>query len=300
MWSGKRFSLNGIRSCSFIKIDFCISVVILCLIIVIFSGCEDLGPEMEHDNLYDQENPEGYIARYPGYDSTFVLIGSSTIEMVWIPAGTFMMGAQAGESGANADEYPRHEVTISQGFWMGKYKVTQAQWEAVAGWEDFQWPGNPDHPAERVSHNDIMNDFLPELGNEWRLPTEAEWEYACRAGVDDQWFWWGSSYTNLSDYAWYSSNSGNQTHDVGTRTPNPWGLYDMHGNVWEWCSDWYDSDYYNTSPSTDPEGPGTGSNRVLRGGSWDYNAWYCRAAYRFYYSPSARISDIGFRLVRSE
>jgi formylglycine-generating enzyme required for sulfatase activity len=235
-----------------------------------------------------------------GDEHTFAL-GSSgeTIDMVWVPAGTFWMGAQDDETDAIHSERPRHEVTISEGFWMGKYEVTQAQWEAVMGDWDFSFDGHSNRPAEMVSHNDIMNDFLHELDAEWSLPTEAEWEYACRGGVDDEWFWWGSSYDNLGNYAWYNGNSDSQTHDVGTRDPNPWGLYDMHGNVSEWCADWYSSNYYDTSPDTDPENTTPSSDRVFRGGSWLNAAERCRAASRSDYNPSSRVTVIGFRLVRN-
>ncbi len=222
----------------------------------------------------------------------------STISMVWIPDGTFMMGAIDGEYDAGYDETPRHEVTISEGFWMGKYELTQLQWEAVTGERDFTWPGNPDRPAEAISHDDIMRDFLPELGDEWRLPTEAEWEYACRAGEDDDWFWWGSAYEYLDYHGWYYDNSDDETHDVGGKDPNPWGLYDMHGNVWEWCSDWYYSYYYESSPSVDPTGPENGAIRIARGGGWSFDASFCRSANRGYYNPSYRSSLIGLRLVR--
>ncbi|MDP8207083.1 MAG: SUMF1/EgtB/PvdO family nonheme iron enzyme [Candidatus Electryonea clarkiae] len=236
----------------------------------------------------------------PGEEQVFEL-GSTgeMITMVWIPSGSFMMGAQDDENDAQTSEYPRHQVTISEGFWMGRYEITQAQWEAIAGYENFNWPGNPELPAEEVSYNDIMNDFLPEIGNGWRLPTEAEWEYACRAGHDDSWFWWGSSYDNFGDYAWYDSNSSSQTHDVGGKTPNPWGLYDMHGNVWEWCLDWYDENYYDSSPTTDPQGAAGGTYRVLRGGSWYHVPEGCRSANRYYSAPDDRGSGIGFRVVRS-
>ncbi|MBD3166356.1 SUMF1/EgtB/PvdO family nonheme iron enzyme [bacterium] len=223
----------------------------------------------------------------PGFEQEFSLGNTGeTISMVWIPPGSFMMGAQDDEIDADSDEYPRHEVVLTEGFWMGKYEVTQAQWEAVAGYENFYWPGNPDRPAESVSWNDINDDFVrvinfaPPNGNPWRLPTEAEWEYACRAGVDDEWFWWGSSYDNLGEYAWYDDNSIGHTHDVGQKTPNPWGLYDMHGNVREWCQDRYDSGYYETSPREDPQGPATGWPRVLRGASWWAPDRWCRSAKR--------------------
>ncbi len=223
--------------------------------------------------------------------------------MVFIEGGSFRMGAQRDESYAGDDERPRHWVTISDGFWIGKYEVTQAQWLATAEYENFNWPSNPDRPAEMISHDDIMNDFLPELGNEWRLPTEAEWEFACRGGVNDEWFWWGNSYDIIGDYAWYRDNSnignGQETHDVGSKIPNPWGLYDMHGNVWEWCSDAYSHEYYTTAHVTDPENTSHGDIvRVKRGGRWDSDPEDCRAANRQYGSPSSRNFMIGFRLVR--
>ncbi|MCB2213002.1 SUMF1/EgtB/PvdO family nonheme iron enzyme [bacterium] len=231
------------------------------------------------------------------------------VTMIWIDPGTYWMGAQDGEDDAQTDEYPRHEVTISQGFWMGKYEVTQEQWEAVMGDWDFYFDGNPTHPAEQVSHNDISNDFLPSInaaepGDPWRLPTEAEWEYACRAGYDETRFWYSDDpgYTELEDYAWFSwNNDPNGTKPVGQKIPNPWGLYDMHGNVWEWCLDWYDSHYYDDCyPAvTDPQGPeGPLSHRVLRGGSWSNDPQRCRSANRGTSTPPDRRINNGFRLVR--
>ncbi len=220
------------------------------------------------------------------------------LEMIYIQEGTFMMGAQPDENDRNSDEIPRHQITISQGFWMGKFEVTQLQWETVMGNWDFYSDEGHNRPAESVSHNDITNDFLPELGVKWRLPSEAEWEYACRAGVDDEWFWWGSSYNNLRYHAWYSENSYLHTHEVGQKKSNPWGLCDMHGNVWEWCSDRYDRDYYDSSPLINPLGPDTGSASVLRGGGWDNSNRSCRAAERFRGNPSYHGYNIGFRIVR--
>ncbi len=223
------------------------------------------------------------------------------VTMVWIPAGTFQMGAQDGEQDAEANEYPHHEVTISQGFWMGACEVTQAQWEAVTGSNpsNFIWINLP---VEQVSWDDITNDFLPlinatETGDPWRVPTEAEWEYACRAGTTTRLYWGDDpSYSQIGNYAWYGNNSGSTTHFVGQKQPNGWGLYDMSGNLREWCSDWYGS--YSSGSVTDPTGPTTGSARVFRGGSWFYGAEYCRSAYRYGSLPAYRYSYIGFRLVR--
>ncbi len=226
------------------------------------------------------------------------------IDMVWIPPGSFWMGAQDNEVDAHADEYPRHQVTISEGFWMGKYEVTQSQWEAVTGYQNFNWPGNPDKPAEMVSWIEINDDFLTEINSHeinapWRLPTEAEWEYACRAGYDETWFWWGDGYEQLGNHDWYSENSDNHTHEVGQKIPNPFGLYDMSGNVSEWCSDWYGDNYYEVSPSTDPQGPGTGSLRVIRMSAWSSPDVHCRAGTRAADLPGNVSMHVGFRLVRS-
>ncbi|MFC2170739.1 SUMF1/EgtB/PvdO family nonheme iron enzyme [Calditrichota bacterium] len=247
-------------------------------------------------------------SRAAGTERDFELGNTGTqITMVWIPPGTFMMGAQDGEEDAESDEYPQHEVTISEGFWMGKYEVKQSQWEAVMGSWSFNFDGYPNRPADQVSWNDVNDDFLPEInsteaGDPWCLPTEAEWEYACRAGHDNTRFWWGddSGYGNLGDYAWYSGNSESRTHDAGETIPNPWGLYDMHGNVFEFCEDWYDGDYYLSSPTTDPNGPASGSQHVMRGSSWGSHPMFCRSANRFFINPAFRNYDYGFRLVREE
>ncbi len=217
---------------------------------------------------------------------------------VLIPAGEFMMGSENGRS----DEKPVHKVTISRSFEMGKYQVTQAQWEAVMG--DKWWAkNNPSHfkgaklPVESVSWDDAQ-EFIEKLnakndGYIYRLPTEAEWEYACRAGST------GDYAGDLDGMAWYDSNSANKTHPVGEKKPNAWGLHDMHGNVWEWCMDWYSSDYYSQSPSTDPSGPSTGSVRLVRGGSWSGDARDCRSANRDGCAPTIRGDNLGFRLVRT-
>jgi len=224
-------------------------------------------------------------------------------EMVEIPGGSFMMGSPRGEAGRDDDEGPQHQVTISS-FQMGKYEVTQAQWRAVAGLPKVKIDLNPDPtnfkgdnlPVELVSWEEAV-EFCERLsratGKTYRLPTEAEWEYACRSGTT------GPYAGDLNSMAWYSSNSGDKTHEVGTKEANGFGLYDMHGNVWEWCMDWYSGNYYNQSPSTDPVGPSTGSYRVLRGGSWLYGAQFCRSAYRNGNAPGFRYDYLGFRLART-
>ena len=213
-----------------------------------------------------------------------------------ISSGTFMMGSPNGGS----DEQPLHQVTISKGFQMGKFEVTQAQWEAVMGNNPSHFSGD-NNPVEQVSWNECQS-FISKLNKldtdyTYRLPTEAEWEYCCRAGSDTE-YCFGDDDSGLGDYAWCNSNSNSKTHPVGQKQPNDWGLYDMHGNVWEWCQDWYDSNYYDNSPGTDPQGPNSGSYRVIRGGSWSYDADYCRSAIRYGSYPDGSSLSIGLRLVR--
>jgi formylglycine-generating enzyme required for sulfatase activity/tRNA A-37 threonylcarbamoyl transferase component Bud32 len=210
---------------------------------------------------------------------------------VLLPAGEFLMG-----SATYDDEKPIHRVRLSQAFEISKYPVTQAQWQAVMGNNPSYFRG-ADLPVEQVSWNDVQG-FLQKVnasydGYLYRLPTEAEWEYACRAGST------GDYAGDLDEMGWYDQNSGNQTHIVGQKKANAWGLCDMHGNVWEWCQDWYDGEYYARSPESDPQGPESGSGRVTRGGSWGNPAACCRQSFRDFFSPDDRFGSNGFRLVRT-
>jgi len=234
-------------------------------------------------------------------EKTLDLGNGVKMELVLIPAGEFMMGSPSSESGR---EGPQHRVRITRPFYMGKYEVTQEQFEAVKGWDPSHYKG-PSNPVERVSWNDAVK-FCYRLsqrtGCDVRLPTEAEWEYACRAGSSTA-FHFGDSGSQLGDYAWNSGNSGGKTHPVGQKRPNAWGLYDMYGNVFEWCQDWYDSDYYGQSPAADPKGPSSGMDRVLRGGCWNSGAGRCRSAFRSHYlpwdPPGLTPYYVGFRVVVS-
>ena len=229
---------------------------------------------------------------------TLDLGGGVTMKLVLIPAGKFMMGSPDSEQGRQGSEGPQHEVIITKPFYMGVTEVTQAQYEAITG-------TNPSHlkdatnPVEMVSWNDAT-EFCKELSEKTRqavrLPTEAEWEYACRAGTATA-FSFGDSDSALGDYAWYTSNSGRTTHPVGQKKPNAWGLYDMHGNVWEWCAGLYGG--YPNDAVTDPKGAASGTRRVLRGGGWFGNPAHCRSASRRYDSPDNRSSRCGFRVVVS-
>lgn len=201
-------------------------------------------------------------------------------------------------STAKSDEGPPRRVTISRPFFIGKYEVTQAQFRAVMGRNPSQYEGD-DRPVERVTWGEAR-EFLRRLsamtGRTYRLPTEAEWEYACRAGSSGAWCC-GDDERTLVDYAWYDANSDGETHAVGRLRPNAWGLYDMHGNVWEWCEDWYDASAYTGASAVDPHGPGAGEYRVLRGGSYGAIAKATRSANRFYFSPEERYLASGLRVV---
>ena len=218
------------------------------------------------------------------------------IEMVWVSGGTFTMGATS-EQGSDAwdSEKPAHSVTLS-GYYIGKYEVTQAQWKAVMEDNPSRFKGD-NLPVEQVSWNDVQ-EFIRKLnqltGKKYRLPTEAEWEYAARGGGNSRGYKYSGS-DNIGSVAWYDGNSSSKTHPVGTKSPNELGIYDMSGNVYEWCSDWYGS--YNSSSRRNPKGPAGGSYRVIRSGCWHFNARFCRVSHRYdYYSPGDRRDYLGFRL----
>ncbi len=181
------------------------------------------------------------------------LRNSLGMEFVLLPAGTLQMGSSASEG--YHDEQPVHTVHLTRPFYLGKYEVTQGQWQAVMGSNPSLFTGDPNRPVENVSWNDVQ-EFIRRLNAQegatlYRLPTEAEWEYAARAGTTTRWSF-GDDASQLARYSWYSENAGGQTHPVGQLLPNPWGLYDMYGNVWEWVQDWYDAGYYEVSPAVDP------------------------------------------------
>ena len=207
-----------------------------------------------------------------------------------------MMGANSGDSGADNDEKPSHSVTLS-GYRIGKYEVTQREWLAVMG-SNPSWFKGDNLPVEKVSWNDCQA-FVQKLNNmtglSFRLPTEAEWEFAARGGNRSIGYKYSGG-DNIGSVAWYDGNSGSTTHPVGQKQGNELGLYDMSGNVWEWCSDWYDSSYYSSSPSTNPKGPSSDSSRVRRGGSWDGDARNCRVSNRYSSFPAGTNPSLGLRL----
>ncbi len=257
-----------------------------------------------------------------GATITITLPGGVKMELVHIPAGTFMMGSPWTERGRTSNE-TQHSVTLTKGFFIGKYEVTQAQWQAVMGHNPAHFTAcGGDCPVENVSWNEICggstgsdctsSSFIGRLNaylttTKFRLPTEAEWEYAARAGTNTPFFFGDDTTCRMDDcsscdtYAnnmWWCGNADNTTHPIGQKRANPWGLFDVHGNVWELVGDWWGA--YVDSPETDPTGPTSGTTRVIRGGSWLYQPQYCRSAYRYSTSPNYAHYNIGFRLARSE
>ena len=259
----------------------------------------------------------GSLATRPSDAIPLVMTNSIGMELRLIKAGSFQMGSTKSadqlatlfeaEAEDFKDEFPRHLVRISQDFRLGVTEVTQSEWQSVMNTQPWSGEKNvkegTDYPATYVSWDDAV-EFCRKLsakeGVTYRLPTEAEWEYACRAGSESM-YSFGDSPELLEEYAWFDENARDIdekfAHRVRQKRPNAWGLHDMHGNVWEWCSDWYDC--YQSSPQVDPGGPASGSFRVGRGGSWDYYAWICRSANRVRGTPDYRFSYLGFRVLRS-
>lgn len=228
------------------------------------------------------------------YANGVLTVGSVTYKFVYVAPGTFTMGATSEQENLYTDEKPAHQVTLTNGYYIGQTEVTQALWKAVMGSNPSRFKGD-NLPVEQVSWNDCQ-DFISRLnrmtGKRFRLPTEAEWEYAARGGHQSRGTQYSGAYS-IDNCAWYGDNSGNKTHPVATKQANELGIYDMSGNVWEWCQDWTGN--YSSNAITNPTGPTSGSERVCRGGSWDDFARYCRVARRN--APGYRDNYVGLRLV---
>ena len=242
------------------------------------------------------EDVDSIIVETEYAEKTPFTVNGVSFNMIAVKGGTFTMGATS-EQGDDAYSYekPTHQVTLSD-YCIGETEVTQELWQAVMGSNPSNFTGNLQRPVEKVSWNDCQ-EFIKKLnqltGKTFRLPTEAEWEYAARGGSQSKGYKYAGSNT-IGDVAWYTSNSSSTTHPVKQKQANELGLYDMSGNVWEWCQDWYDS--YSSTPQTNPAGPSSGSIRVLRGGSWNFNAWNCRVSDRNSDTPTYRIHNLGLRL----
>ena len=235
------------------------------------------------------------VATKASYSNGTLTVNGIKYSMVWVEGGTFRMGATSEQgSDAEGDEKPVHSVTLS-GYYIGKTEVTQALWKAVMGSNPSSFKGD-NLPVECVSWDDCQ-EFIRKLnsmtGQNFRLPTEAEWEFACRGGNNSRGYKYSGS-NNLGSVAWYDGNSGGKTHPVATKSPNELGIYDMSGNVWEWCADWYGG--YSSSAQTNPKGPYGGSSRVYRGGSWIDYVGSCRSSNRNNSFPTNRYISLGLRL----
>lgn len=258
----------------------------------------------DRPDVYWPQTKVKIVAAEIGGTLTVMLPGGVPLELVRIPAGTFLMGSGLDPDWSSTSEAPQHMVSINSDFYMGKYEVTQNQWYAVMGGNPASHQGDINYPVEQVSWNGCKT-FITSLNalgqGTFRLPTEAEWEYACRGGTTTRWCF-GNDQTLLTKYAWYSVNSGSTTHVVGGKLANPFGLYDIMGNIWEWCEDDYHSTYTGapTDGSAWIDSPTRGSSRVLRGGAYNSSATYCRSAYRGNNTPSYNHSSRGLRLVRTQ
>jgi formylglycine-generating enzyme len=273
-----------------LKIHYKDAFIISVLVLVSVLTAESKVKQKNLTGRGDVSDNEKVTEKVPRIKKTGTVITIGGIEFVGIKGGCFNMG-----SNDHIDEKPVHRVCVDS-FWMGKYEVTQEQYRAVMGKNPSGFRGSR-RPVEKVSWNDAMDfakKFSKEFGVSVRLPYEAEWEYAARAGTSTK-YYWGDSFND--DYAWYSGNSGEKTNPVGRKKPNPWGLYDMSGNVWEWCMDRFDDRYYGKSPERNPAGSPAGKYRILRGGCWDDYRFNLRSSFRYYINPHCRYYDDGFRLV---
>ena len=277
--------------------------LVLCLVVLPFVISWKGSSETNQAGISSESQSTSQVRDLPK------ITNSIGMKLVLIPKGKFTMGSPASEEDRYENE-TEHEVTISKDYYLGVTEVTQGQYEKVIGVNPSFWQkrvirksDSSMYPVEQVTWEDAV-EFCKELsdlpeekkaGRVYRLPTEAEWEYACRAGSKSA-YSFGESTKSLGDYAWFDGNS-DRTHPVGEKKANAWGLYDMQGNVWEWCSDWYDE--YPKGAVSDPTGPKQGSYRVIRGGGWGYEAAFCRSAFRGRLDPSIRGHVLGFRLALS-
>ena len=279
----------------------CLSVVIIGLASV-FGGCQKKAETTLKIQNPAKARDKGKTSQSkpPAFYKTIDLGSGVKMDFVLILDDEFDMGSPETEKDRTLNEGPVHNVKISRSFYMGEYEVTQEQYMAITGTNPSRFSGAK-YPVEEVNWVEavafcgLMSD---KFGGTFRLPTEAEWEYAARAGTQTMFFYGDDvNYSRLGDYGWYEKNSLKTTHPVGQKKPNLLMLYDMYGNVAEWCSDWYDGQYYQSSPAVDPNGPADGEGRVIRGGGWINIASSCRSAYRSSLTPDYKSPYFGFRVV---
>jgi formylglycine-generating enzyme required for sulfatase activity len=279
-------------------------LLLVCGMIGCGAGVEDPKPAVEKAVAAQKECSQRL-------GSPVEITNSIGMKFALIPAGEFLMGSPESVSYVSSDEKLQHKVRITKPFYLGLYEVTQAEYDKVMGENpsDFSKGGSvadrvsgkdtSGYPVEMVSWEDAV-EFCKRLsakeGKTYRLPSEAEWEYACRAGTTTKWYC-GDNEAELGRVAWYGEHRGGTTHPVGAKEANAWGLFDMHGNVWEWCQDWHGP--YSSGEAIDPTGPSDATFRVLRGGSWYDRAVLCRSAFRLRYAPGLRDFFVGFRVARS-
>lgn len=280
----------------------------LILCILLFTGCATTKTEIPVSSLESNDSQSLQTVEEAQLESKQVeepkletYTNSIGMEFIQIPAGEFLMGCSEENTNCSDSTKPVHKVKITKPFYMGKYEVTQKQWLKVMGKNPSKFKGCEDCPVEQVSWEDVKK-FIKKLNvisasanekKKYRLPTEAEWEYAARAESTTI-YYWGNEMDR--GYAWSFENS-ESTHPVGQMKPNSFGLYDMMGNVWEWCEDWYEQNYYKNSPTSNPLGPTSGKYRVIRGGAWAYGYKVLHSSYHFIAYPSERDYSIGFRLI---
>ena len=269
-------------------------LLMLCICTLVVMGQDVINRQKKHNTTPTTLNKTKPTPKQ-GNNKTFT-VGDVSFTMVYVEGGTFTMGGRIEQNGeANNDEKPTHSVTLSS-YYIGETEVTQGLWQAVMGSNPSSFTGDSCLPVENVSWEDCQT-FISRLnsltGQQFKLPTEAQWEYAARGGSRSYGYKYSGS-NDLDSVAWYYHNSSNKTHPVKTKQPNELGLYDMSGNVWEWCQDWYGDN--SNSSQTNPVGPSSGSSRVYRGGSWSSGAMRCRSSYRSSRTPSRRLDILGLRL----
>jgi formylglycine-generating enzyme required for sulfatase activity len=287
-------------------VDAC--VIPLILLFLTAALCTCLSISYARDTMESATHGKGDSAKKKGLNELQQArtVPSINYKMIYIPPGTFMMGSPPSEKGRFDDE-ERHKVTLTKGFFMGVTEVTVEQWKKVMGYNPSQSKNAcKNHPVDAVSWNECQTFIMKlnrlEKSRKYRLPTEAEWEYACRAGSSTA-FSNGDiaqetcgREPNLEKIGWYCGNANDEIQPVAAKAPNAWGLYDMHGNAWEWCQDWYAE--YSSGPGVNPKGPAEGAFRVFRSGGWGLSARLCRSAFRDKYAPTVRCKFLGLRLSR--